>query len=422
MPTAWRNFRFGEFLTPNLRPYTLGPTEDANLVGVRLYGEGPFHREFKQAIKIAKKSHFRIMAGDVIYNKLFAWKGTFGLVPLALDGMFVSDKFPTYALDRKKISDRFLAWYFRYPPLWDQAREKSTGSAAVSKLTLNPPRFLELTLTAPEGIADQEEIADRLDTQAARITEIRSLKTAAEKEIDGLSRGIISHVLGEIPADGQLGLVLKEKPRNGWSPKCDNTDEGVAVLSLTAVTGFHYKATAFKRTTLPTDPHANYWLRPNDLLMSRSNTPDLVGHAAIYAGHPHPCIYPDLLMRLNVDETQALKRFVWYWLQTKGVRSFIQAKAKGTSPTMKKISQGVVCAIPYPKALPLDYQRHKIAQLDELLARISTLTGIARGWEAEVDSLVPAFLEQEVGNKGKPVLLPMLSPVDEELQRPRKVG
>lgn len=133
---------------------------------MRWYGEGPFHRELKLATKIAKKSHFVIQTGDVIYNKLFAWKGTFGVVPAELNGMFVSDKFPTYELDRRKVSDRFLQWYFRYPPLWDQAREKSTGSAAVSKLTLNPPRFLDLTRRAPERVEDQDAVADWLDTLA----------------------------------------------------------------------------------------------------------------------------------------------------------------------------------------------------------------------------------------------------------------
>ena len=126
----------------------LGPTEDANLVGMRLYGAGPFHREHKSAIQIAKKSHFRINAGDVIYNKLFAWKGTFGVVPPELDGMLVSDKFPTYELDRSQVDESWLKWYFRHPAVWEQARLMSKGSAALSKLTLNPPDFLKLTAPA----------------------------------------------------------------------------------------------------------------------------------------------------------------------------------------------------------------------------------------------------------------------------------
>jgi type I restriction enzyme S subunit len=129
--------------------------------------------------------------------------------------------------------------------------------------------------------------------------------------------------------------------------------------------------------------------------MSRSNTPDLVGHAAIYSGEPSPCIYPDLLMRLNVDESRALKRFVWYWLQTKHVRAFVESKAKGTSPTMKKISQGVVCAIPFPKSISLDIQRSRIATLDAVLAIVGTMAATAQTWETEANALIPALLETE---------------------------
>jgi len=182
---GWSTLSFGEFLTGNKRPYTLGPTEDANLVGMRWYGNGPFHREYKEAIKIRKKSHFVIRQGDVIYNKLFAWKGAFGIVPPALDGMFVSDKFPTYQIDESRMHPAFLRWYFRLPCLWDHAQELSTGSAAISKLTLNPPKFLELTIPAPP-LKEQQRIAARIDYLAGKIEEVRRTKQQVEQEAAAL--------------------------------------------------------------------------------------------------------------------------------------------------------------------------------------------------------------------------------------------
>lgn len=392
MSGTWKTLQFGEFLKPNLRPFLLAPDQDANLVGMRWYGEGPFHRELKLATKIAKKSHFVIRAGDVIYNKLFAWKGTFGIVPSELDGMFVSDKFPTYELDREQVSDKFLRWYFRFSPLWDQARAKSTGSAAVSKLTLNPPRFLDLTLRAPELVKDQDTVADRLDDLASKLGDVRAVKAAAEFELKALTQVIVTETLSTFTPDGTLRRVLRGRPRNGWSVKCDNAEGGTAVLALGAVTGFHYDATEIKHTSEPVDPSADYWLTPGDLLMTRSNTPELVGHAAIFDGNPYPCIYPDLMMLLDVDETLVDKKFVWYWLQSTPVRQLVQNKAKGTSPTMKKISQRIVEAIPFPNSLRREEWTTALRVLDERLAMVRNMKTAATLWADDVSPIMPAVL------------------------------
>jgi type I restriction enzyme S subunit len=393
MSTPWPNTPFGEFLKLNTRPYTLGPEEDANLVGMRWYGDGPFHRELKSAMKIAKKTHFVIKTGDIIYNKLFAWKGSFGVVPPALDGMFVSDKFPTYELDRSKVDENWLRWYFRWPPLWEQARAMSTGSAALSKLTLNPPKFLHLKMLLP-CLDEQRELATRLDGLAARIEEARGLQGQALTESASLLKTALRRIATEVNATGQLSRVLTGKPRNGWSAKCDNAEGGIPVLSLGAVTGFRYRATEFKRTSLHADKDGHFWLKPGDLLITRSNTPELVGHAAIYSGSPSPCIYPDLMMRLPLNLDQVDPTFVWYWLQSPPARDFVFAKAKGTSSTMKKISQGVVMAIPFPTNLGLPEQRRIVAELDRLQAAADSLKSLQTETTTELRALVPSIVSR----------------------------
>lgn len=391
MSAKWSRARFGEFLRPHLRPYKLGPTEDANLVGMRLYGQGPFHREIKESIRIAKKSHFVVRAGDVIYNKLFAWKGAFGVVPPELDGMFVSDKFPTYALDQTEVDENYLRWYFRYPPLWEEAQVLSTGSAALSKLTLNPPKFLLLTIPKPP-VAEQKRVAAYLEELDKQIHGARALREEAGTATSRLFIETLHRISETIVISGTLGDVLKCPPRNGWSAKCDNTGDGIAVLSLGAVTGFRYRPMDFKRTSLPVPPNGHFWLKPGDLLITRSNTPELVGHAAIYNGKPAPCVYPDLMMRLETGEVE--REFVWYWLQTPLVREFIKRNAKGTSATMKKITLGVVMAIPFPSALPLSQQRRIVAELDGLQAQVDALKRLQAETCAELDALQSAILDR----------------------------
>jgi type I restriction enzyme, S subunit len=393
MTIAMPRVYFHEFLQPNSRPYNLAADQNANLVGMRWYGGGPFHRELKLAHKIQKKSHFVIKSNDVIYNKLFAWKGAFGVVPNELDGMYVSDKFPTYHLHSNKVSLRYLAWYFRHHDVWEQARKKSRGSAAISKLTLNPPQFLELQIPLP-SLFEQNVIAERLDHLAARIAEAKSLRAASMAEIDRFMQSAANSEFTNCSADSQLGSVLTVPPRNGWSPKCDNDPNGTPVLTLTAVTGWHYDPTAFKRTSLPTKKGSHYWLKNDDLLITRSNTPEFVGHVAIYNGHPYPCIYPDLMMKLSIDETKTCRRFVWWWLQSRSVRDYIAKNAKGSSPTMKKISQGVVMAIPYPSRLVLSEQKKIAARLDALHVKIAQMQDLQYGTLLELEAMLPAILDR----------------------------
>lgn len=393
MSIPWQDTPFGEFLKPNTRPYTLGPNQDANLVGMRWYGDGPFHRELKSAMKIAKKTHFVIKAGDVIYNKLFAWKGSFGVVPPALDGMFVSDKFPTYVLDRSKVDESWLRWFFRWPPLWEQARTMSKGSAALSKLTLNPPKFLLLKMPLPH-IDEQRELATRLDGLAAKTEEARGLQDQALIESANLLKTALRRFATKVNATGRLGQVLTGKPRNGWSAKCDNANNGIPVLSLGAVTGFRYRATEFKKTSLHADKDGHFWLKPGDLLITRSNTPELVGHAAIYNGSPSPCIYPDLMMRLPLNLDQVDPTFVWYWLQSPPVRDFIFGKAKGTSSTMKKISQGIVMAIPFPTDLSLPEQHRVVAELNQMQIELDSLKALQAESRTELRALMPSIVSR----------------------------
>lgn len=251
----------------------------------------------------------------------------------------------------------------------------------------------------PSLLVKQRRIVARIEELTARIEEARGLRRQAVEEANALLTSGMTQTLGDTLVDGYLGEVLAAKPRNGWSVRCDNTEDGLPVLSLGAVTGFHYKATEYKRTSEPTVADAHYWLRPGDLLITRSNTPELVGHAAIYSGSPDPCIYPDLMMRLVIEENRADKRFVHYWLMSAPVRDYIRQNAKGTSPSMKKISQGIVMGIPFPSNLRIQEQQRIVAYLDDLQAKVDSLKQLQAQTAAELDALLPSVLDRAVKSK-----------------------
>src|SRR3954447_18945009 len=76
-----------------------------------------------------------------------------------------------------------------------------------------------------------------------------------------------------------LGALLREPLRNGHSAKSTTDPAGVRTLTLTAVTKGDFSEENTKLTVAKPDAVVDLWLRPGDLFIERSNTPELVGTA-----------------------------------------------------------------------------------------------------------------------------------------------
>lgn len=393
LPEGWQIARFDEILQRVERKVTLDDEVEYATVGVRWYGNGAFVRERLLGADIARKQQWIIHSGDVVYNKLFAWKGAFAIASNAVDGDLVSDKFPTYAVDTSRVDARFLAYYFRTSDLAMQAGRLSKGAAAISKLTLNPPQFWDLSIPLPT-MNEQQRLVGLLSNAEGRIDEAKQLRIQAAAKADALVTSAIGQTLAEFEPTGRLSEVLRGKPRNGWSARCDNVEAGTPVLSLGAVTGFRYRSGEFKRTSEMTTPDAHYWLRPGDLLMTRSNTERLVGHAAIYNGDPSPCIYPDLMMRVPVDPALADTQFVYYWLRTPAVRAILEDAGSGTNSSMKKITQVDVMSLPFPTEASVDEQQGAVRRLEEILPAVEDLQALQQATADALAAVFPSLLDR----------------------------
>ncbi len=334
-----------------------------------------------------------IRPGDLVLSGINAAKGAIAVYgkentnPIA-----ATIHYAAYMVDEKRADIGYLWWLLRSQTFRDILLQNVPGGI---KTELKAKRLLPIPVPLPP-VSEQRRIVAKIEAMAAKIEEAKGQRSLASKLAESIIKTGIQDVVEHGKARGNLGAVLTGKPRNGWSARCDNAEDGTPILSLGAVTGFHYRRTEFKRTSLNSPPEAHFWLVKGDLLITRSNTPDLVGHAAIYDGNPSPCIYPDLMMRLDVDDKYADRRFVWYWLQSPIVREFIQKEAKGTSPTLKKISQGTVMQIPFPDGLPLNEQRRIVAYLDGLQARVDALKNLQAQTAAELSAILDRAFKGEL--------------------------
>ena len=162
--------------------------------------------------------------------------------------------------------------------------------------------------------------------------------------------------------------VLKDKPSNGISPKEVKYETKIRSLSLSATTSGVFDSNAFKYVELDNNTASKYWLKKNDLLIQRSNSRELVGTSCIYYGDDNLFIYPDLMMRMQVQQNIKLA-YIDYVLKSPHVRNYFSKNASGTSDSMPKINQTIVCntLIPLP---PLAEQKRIVATIEKFMPLI----------------------------------------------------
>mgnify|MGYP003592067906 CR=1 FL=1 len=270
---------------------------------------------------------------------------------------------------------------------------ESLGTGATFK-ELSGGKLRDVAFCFPV-LKEQNRIVAILDEAFAGIS---TAKANAEKSLHSaqavFTRALDTAFLNRSWYETTLEALLKEQPRNGWSPPAANHAEaGTPVLTLSSVTGFCFHPERTKFTSAETVADRHYWVCDGDLLITRSNTPELVGHVAIAFGINTPTIYPDLIMRMRVDSGKASTDFLYYQLRSTKLRNEIRRRAHGASSTMKKIDKSGVQTLPI-RVASLDEQRRVASRLHEIEVECEHLESLYSRKLAALDELKQSLLQQ----------------------------
>ena len=394
LPNGWHIARFDEILTKVDRKFIIDDGQEYDCMGVRWYGNGAFIRERQWGVDIRRKQQWIIRSGDVVYNKLFAWKNAFAIADDTVDGCIVSDKFPTYQIKPELIDPKLLAYYFTTQQIGLQAQDLSKGAAAISKLTLNPPQFWDLTIPLPP-IDEQHNIVAHIETLERRIAEAQKLRQETLEQTSLIQSRAFDSLLDEqkftfLP----IKEILAESPRNGLSiPASGIGTTGILFAKVGIVNYGTMNPAETKRVEIELPEDSPYWMQPDDIFVSRGNSLELVGSAAVYNGIPENCAFPDLLIRLRVNTAIIAPQFLVSYFYSRKARKYIESVASGTSPSMKKISQPKLerMLVPVP---PLDEQHRIVAYLDDLSERVNELRRLQSESQEELDALLLSVLDR----------------------------
>lgn len=164
--------------------------------------------------------------------------------------------------------------------------------------------------------------------------------------------------------NGWIACKIKDiqtvEVQNGFSPMCVEYATRRKSLSLGALTGNSLDLTQEKFISEDCEMPSHSMLHKNDILVSRSNTKDKVGRAAVVLEDVVEYYYPDLMMRFQVDAQKADCRYVTMCLQSPAGRNYFMSHAAGTSTSMVKINKSVLES--FPLCLPPLAEQKKIAE------------------------------------------------------------
>ena len=175
LPPTWREVAVGEIVKPVTERHRVEPEREYNLAGVKWYGEGVFHRESTEGASLSTTYLTPVVPGAFIYNRLFAWKASFAIVPKSFTDHFVSSEFPQFHVRTERVLPEFLYLYFLTERVLRAVITASTGSAAVSRNRLKEEEFLLFRIPLPPLQEQESIVAQWRDAQAVVETAQESL-------------------------------------------------------------------------------------------------------------------------------------------------------------------------------------------------------------------------------------------------------
>lgn len=132
-------------------------------LGVRSFGKGTFHKPDLPGAEVGNKKLFRIDAGDLLFNIVFAWEGAVAVAQPEDDGRVGSHRFLSCVPAPDMATVEFLRFYFSTREGLQKLGEASPGGAGRNR-TLGLKKLEDLQVPVPS--IERQHWFDCLQTMA----------------------------------------------------------------------------------------------------------------------------------------------------------------------------------------------------------------------------------------------------------------
>lgn len=434
--SEWKKVKIGDFLTEREGRYK---PDDSKISKYKRLDKIDFFGTIHISDKPTKTDMIIVHPGDLVISGINVAKGAVAVYQ-GDEPVCATIHYSSYTFDSSKVDLDYFKFFVKSPAFITALQKQVKGGI---KTEIKPKHLLPLEISMPD-LQTQQEIVKKIALQLQR-TEQLSLEIESQKNyIKQLRQNILQDAIeGNLTADWRkqnlvqkgnpdydadalfeqiqkernngkkqkelspitdeekpfeipdgwkwvrLGEIIKEPPRNGYSPKAVDFETPIKTLKLGAVTYGVFDPNEYKYINEEIPKDAYCWLKN---VIERSNSVEYVGICAIYTGKDNEFMYPDLLMRFRTQDVLS-KKYIYTALISPFNRSYFMSNAKGAQKTMPKINQECVVntMIPLP---PLKEQEEIVNKVETLLAKGTTLENQIQDRKSLSDKLIFGIIKE----------------------------
>ena len=391
---------FEQGWSPQCENFAVESTSEWGVLKVGCVNGGVFRSAENKKLpdELSPLIQYSLKKGDLLISRANTRElvGSAAVVPRDFDNLLLCDKLYRARTNLGYAFVAYLALFLGTPEARSQIELAATGASS-SMLNIGQAAILDLPIPRFEQ-GEMNAILAFLDRETAKIDALISeqeklIALLAEKRQATIShavtRGLDPNVplkdsgvpwLGKVPAHWEVCKIKHQvlSIEQGWSPQCENfpveSSDEWGVLKVGCVNGGIFNAQENKKLPAELNPLPEYSLRKGDLLISRANTRELVGSAAVvHHDFPHLMLC-DKLYRLRIRPSQVMPDFVSLYLGTKETRSQIELEATGASSSMLNVGQSVILDLLMPlpsleeQSLITSFITAEVQRFNQLLA------------------------------------------------------
>lgn len=359
-----------------------------------------------------------VKKGDFVINSRSDRRGSCGISPLNGSVSLIN----IVMEPRGEMNPQYYNWLFHTEQFADEFYK--WGHGIVDDLWTTRWQEMKKILIVAPSPDEQQAIADYLDETCSKIDEIIAEAKASIDEYKELKQAVIFDGISlgtrkccdykrttlkgieKIPIEWEYRKLkfLIRYIESGVSVNAGNepaTELEYGVLKTSCVSKMIFLPSENKSVNKDEYDRVKCPVCGDTIIVSRMNTPDLVGACAYIEKNIDNIFLPDRLWQVHFNDNVNVK-YIYYCLISPYIRNYYSSLSTGTSSSMQNISQGQFtnAIIPYP---PLEEQKEIVDFLDKRTKEIDSLIAEKQSLIADLEAYKKSLIYEVVTGKRKVV-------------------